>query len=66
MEPDGVDLEVQLGRGSVDELKGVEVGVASDCHQSSSEPPPELVAWVEPRDAASAASSYDGRESLAV
>ena len=44
--------------------RGSRLGSASDCHQSSSEPPPELVAWVEPRDAASAASSYDGRESL--
>jgi hypothetical protein len=61
---DGVDLEVQLGAVSVGELKGVEVGVASDCHESAGEPPHELVARVEPRDAASAACSYDGRESL--
>jgi hypothetical protein len=63
---DGVDLEVQIGATSVGQLKGIEVGIRGDCPESLGEQPPALKNWVQPRDAASAAFSYDGRESLHV
>jgi len=65
-EREGVDLEVQVGATSVGELKGVEVGVCGDCRECIGKQESALASWVEPRDAASAALSYDGRESLHV
>jgi hypothetical protein len=61
---DGIDLEVQIGATSVDELKGVEVWVRGDRQDSLGDQSPVMGNWVEPRDAPSAAFSYDGRESL--
>jgi hypothetical protein len=65
-EREGVDLEVQIGATSVGELKEVEVWVHGDCGGDLGERESALARWVEPRDAASAALSYDGRESLHV
>ena len=58
----GIDLEVQVSATSVDELRSVEVFVASrflDAGETASVP---VSSWVHPRDARSAALSYDGRE----
>jgi hypothetical protein len=62
-EREGVDLEIQIGATSVGELQGLEVGVVGDCRGPIDAPESALANWVEPRDAASAALSYDGRES---
>lgn len=62
---DGVDLEIQIGATSVGELKGVEVEVRGDCtSELAGEPESDRPIWIEPRDAAAAALSYDGREPL--
>jgi hypothetical protein len=57
---DGVDLEIQVSPLSVGALKALEVRLASIL------PEPQASSrrrrWVEPRDARSAALSYDGRE----
>jgi hypothetical protein len=63
---DAIDLEVQIGADSVDELRAVEVGVLTDIVNDSNPEPPNRMIWVEPRDAASAALSYDGREAAEV
>jgi hypothetical protein len=60
----GVDLEVQLSARSVEELRAVEVKLISTF---GDEPalgtnPAISSGWVEPRDNASAALTYDGRE----
>lgn len=57
---DGVDLEVQIHALSVDQLRAVEVKLASVLPEPSGSSRPKR--WVEPRDARSAALSYDGRE----
>ena len=59
---DGIDLEVEAQASSVDELKAVEVLVSTRLEGSgpSTREPQSLYVW--PRDARSAASSYDGRE----
>jgi hypothetical protein len=55
-----IDLEIQLSAQSVDELRQLEVMVASSWSHVS----PHLeTRWVEPRDAHAALLSYDGRES---
>jgi hypothetical protein len=61
---EGVDLEIQIGATSVGELRGVEVGVRGECREPVGEPESARTIWIEPRDAAAAALSYDGRESL--
>jgi hypothetical protein len=61
---DGVDFEVQINATSVDELRALEVGVLSDCRESLEDRSLEMEYRIEPRDAPSAASSYDGREPL--
>jgi hypothetical protein len=63
-EIEGVDLEVQIGATSVGELKELEVAVCGDCREWIGDQGSALASWVEPRDAAAAAFSYDGRESL--
>ncbi|MBV8229781.1 MAG: hypothetical protein JO329_07345 [Planctomycetaceae bacterium] len=57
---DGIDLEVQVSALSVDQLKALEVRLASILPEPSASSRPKR--WVEPRDARSAALSYDGRE----
>lgn len=57
---DGVDLEVQVSARSVDELRTLEVKLASVLPEPASSSRKRL--WVEPRDARAAALSYDGRE----
>jgi hypothetical protein len=60
---EGVDLEIQLSALSVDQLKAVEVKVWSTLPEPSETPlKTRWKRWVEPRDARSAALSYDGRE----
>ena len=59
---DGVDLEVQMSALSVDQLKAVEVKLASILPEASGAAASRLKRWVEPRDARAAALSYDGRE----
>ena len=60
---DGVDLELQVSAVSVDELKALEVLTVSRLPDPpASKPNARLKHWVEPRDARSAALSYDGRE----
>ncbi|MDR3633657.1 MAG: hypothetical protein P4L84_07455 [Isosphaeraceae bacterium] len=60
---EGVDLEVQVSAISVDELKALEVVVASRVPEPpGSKPNPRWKHWVEPRDARSASLTYDGRE----
>ncbi len=63
---EAIDLEVQITASSVGELHGLEVDVTSregsPCTEISDPP----ASRVEARDAASAALSYDGRESLLV
>ncbi len=66
-EEDAIDLEVQITASSVGELAGLEVGVLSRFGPAPGQE--EAVATasrVAPRDAASAAFSYDGREPLDV
>jgi hypothetical protein len=58
-EDEGVDLEIQLGARSVDELHAVEVRLVSTLQAALA--PPGL-GLVEPRDARSAGLTYDGRE----
>jgi hypothetical protein len=58
---DGIDLEIQLHALSVGQLRAVEVKLLSQF----AEPETSIwqsQRWVEPRDARSAALSYDGRE----
>jgi hypothetical protein len=57
---DAVDLEVQVSALSVDRLKGVEVKLASVLPEPEGKG--QRKRWVEPRDARSAALTYDGRE----
>ncbi|HEV3166072.1 MAG TPA: hypothetical protein VGZ22_18740 [Isosphaeraceae bacterium] len=62
---DGMDLEVQVQASSLGELKAVEVKLVSQFADPAPTPQtsPRLASrWVEPRDARSAALSYDGRE----
>jgi hypothetical protein len=62
-----IDLEVQVSASSVGELEGLEVGVLSRFDPARGEAISALPASrVEPRDAASAALTYDGREPLHV
>ncbi len=56
----GVDLEVQIQAATAEVLEQVEVGVLSEWGNEIAEP---RLSRVEPRDARSAALSYDGRES---
>jgi hypothetical protein len=59
----GVDLEVQASASSVGELRDVELVVQSWWGPAGlTEPDPGMNRWVHPRDAHSAALSYDGRE----
>jgi hypothetical protein len=60
----GVDLEVQISATTIGELNRIEVGVLTLWDGHDGEPPQNPAGWVEPRDIPSAASSYDGRESL--
>lgn len=59
---EGIDLEIQIGADSVDELRAVEVGVLTEIANGSSVDPADRMIWVEPRDPAAAVLSYDGRE----
>jgi hypothetical protein len=60
---EGVDLEVQISALSVDELKALEVRVSSVLPENATaRPAARTKHWVEPRDAAAAALTYDGRE----
>jgi hypothetical protein len=60
---DGVDLEIQVYALSVGLLTAVEVKVVSQFPEpASARTSAPIVRWVEPRDAHSAALSYDGRE----
>ena len=64
----GVDLEVQASASSVGLLFGLDVEVIVQSRwrrRDRGEPPPTLGRRVLPRDARSAALSYDGRESAA-
>ena len=62
----GVDLEVQASATSVGLLRHVEVMVQSHwLRAGASDPRAVLGRWVGPRDARSAALSYDGREAAA-
>jgi hypothetical protein len=56
---EGVDLEVQVHTLSVGQLKALEVTLFSQLVAPGAH---ETQRWVEPRDARSAALSYDGRE----
>jgi hypothetical protein len=58
---DAVDLEIQAHALSVGQLKAVEVKLVSQFAEPEPTSAPVL-RWVEPRDARSAALSYDGRE----
>lgn len=60
VEGDAISLEVQVSARTVDELKGVEVKVASVLPEPAGTG--SVRRWVEPRDARSAGLSYDGRE----
>ncbi len=58
VEPDGIELAVQVSARSVGRLRAVEVMVVSGLHDD----PDRSSRFVEPRDARSATLSYDGRE----
>ena len=58
----GIDLEVQASAASVGRLRQLEILVATDPEGSAGAPLHR--ATVEPRDRLTAASSYDGRESI--
>jgi hypothetical protein len=58
-----LDLEVELSATSVGELKAVEIFVESRFRPGAESLSASNCAWVQPRDARSAALSYDGRES---
>jgi hypothetical protein len=57
-----LDLEVQVSATSVGELRNLEAGVTSRWAWRGEESSTAPTIWVEPRDARSAALSYDGRE----
>src|SRR5262249_40476972 len=59
-EDDAINLEIQVSAQTVDELKRVEVKLASVLPEPAASG--RLRRWVEPRDARSAGLSYDGRE----
>jgi hypothetical protein len=61
----GLDFEVQMLTPSVGELRSVEIHVGSTLFDPGTEPnaTPSMASWVTPREARSAALSYDGRES---
>jgi hypothetical protein len=62
----GVDLEVQASATTVGVLRDVEVMVQSQWELAGGwEPSTAMGRWVVPRDARSAAFSYDGREAAA-
>ncbi len=58
----GFDLEVQVGMTSTAVLRQLEIAVRSVWWQETDSPPDTWAYHVEPRDARSAALSYDGRE----
>ena len=63
---EGVDLEVQASATSVGQLRDVEVMVQSQWERAGRrEPSTAMGRWITPRDARSAAFSYDGREAAA-
>jgi len=59
---DGVDLEIQASAGSSAVLRQVEVHVSSRCIRGHNDAITAQGIWIEPRDAQSAAHTYDGRE----
>jgi hypothetical protein len=62
----GIDLEVQASATSVGLLRDVEVIVQSQWERACAcEPSTVMSRWITPRDARSAALSYDGREAAA-
>jgi hypothetical protein len=61
-EGEGLDLEIQVSASSVDELRSVEVVVASRFLDPFQDTAHRYASWVQARDPRSAALSYDGRE----
>jgi hypothetical protein len=60
--PEALDLEVQVSASSVGQLQNLEIGISSGWPSGEDD---VLASWAysaEPRDARSAALSYDGRE----
>jgi hypothetical protein len=62
LEGQGIDLEIQVSASSVDELKAVEVFVASRFLEPRDPASEAAALWVQARDPRSAALCFDGRE----
>jgi hypothetical protein len=58
---EGIDLQIQVSATSVNELKSLEVLVSSRFLEPLNSLANQQSSWVQPRDAMTAALSYDGR-----